>query len=90
VKLWLDAHREPDVNWVWAKTAHCAIVLLRGGCVEAISFAPDQRDLVAPVVDWMIENEVHPARAVHATTAGVKRPTLKCWYPPRRRTATAR
>lgn len=77
MRLWLDAHREPDVRWVWSKTVGGAITMLAGGCVEKISFAPDQRDLVAPVVDWMIENEVHPARTVHTHTAGVKRASLK-------------
>lgn len=68
----MDAKRQPDVDWVWAKTAHCAIVMLRGGCVEKISFAPDQRRVVSPVVDWMIDNDVHPDRTVHDRTAGVK------------------
>jgi hypothetical protein len=72
MKLWLDAKREPEVNWVWAKTAHCAIVMLRGGCVDRISFAPDQRKIVAPVVDWMIENNIHPTRTTHRRGDGVK------------------
>lgn len=74
MKLWVDAKREPEVCWVWAKTAHCAIVMLKGGCVEKISFAPDQRKLVAPVVDWMIANDVHPDRQIHKRTDGVKHP----------------
>lgn len=75
MKLWLDAHRQPEVDWVWARTARCAIVMLRGGCVERISFAPDQRELVSPVVDWMINNEVHPgSREVHARDGGARNP----------------
>lgn len=74
MKLWVDAKREPEVCWVWAKTSHCAITMLRGGCVEKISLAPDQRKLVAPVVDWMIDNDVHPDRQTHKRTEGVKYP----------------
>lgn len=74
MKLWLDAKREPEVDWVWAKTSHLAIVLLRGGNVEKISFAPDQRKLVAPVVDWMIEHDVHPERQTHKRDGGVRHP----------------
>lgn len=75
MKLWLDSRREPEVDWVWAKTAHCAVVFLRGGNVERISFAPDQRELVSEVVDWMIDHEVHPARrSVHRHDGGVKYP----------------
>lgn len=74
MKLWVDAKREPEPQWVWAKTAHCAIVMLRGGNVERISFAPDQRKIVAPVVDWMIENNVHPSRTTHKRSDGVKFP----------------
>ncbi len=75
MKLWVDAKREPDPDWVWAKTDHCAIVMLKGGNVDRVSFAPDQRKLVAPVVDWMIENNVHPARRdVHKRSDGVKFP----------------
>lgn len=82
MRMWLDAEREPEVCWVWARTAHCAIVMLRGGCVDTISFAPDQRDLVAPVVDWMIENEVHPdRRVVHARDAGVRRGLIRVRMP---------
>jgi hypothetical protein len=72
MKLWIDAHREPEVDWVWSRALPSAIAFLRGGCVERISFAPDQRDLVGPVVDWMIENEVHPQRrGVHNRKSGV-------------------
>ena len=80
MKLWLDAKREPDVEWVWAKTAHCAITMLRGGCVERISFAPDQRRIVAEVVEWMIANDVHPGRRTHKRGDGTrfKRPPLQC------------
>ena len=74
MKLWLDAKREPEPQWVWAKTAHCAIVMLKGGCVDKISFAPDQRAIVAPVVDWMIDNDVHPHRATHKRGDGVGEP----------------
>lgn len=75
MKLWVDGKREPEVDWVWARTAHCAIVMLRGGNVERISFSPDQRKLVGEVVDWMIENNVHPAkREVHSRNDGVKHP----------------
>ena len=74
MKLWLDAKREPEVDWVWAKTAHCAIVMLRGGCVDKISFAPDQRRMINEVLDWMIEHESRADRAVHARTDGVKNP----------------
>lgn len=71
MKLWLDEKREPSVDWVWARTAHCAITMLRGGCVERISFAPDQRSVVKPVVEWMIANDVHPGRQTHKRTDGV-------------------
>ena len=71
MKLWVDAKREPEVDWVWAKTSHCAIAMLKGGCVERISFAPDQRKLISPVVDWMMGNDVHPRRQVHKRTDGV-------------------
>jgi hypothetical protein len=74
MKLWLDEHREPEVRWVWARTSHLAILLLRGGNVEKISFAPDQRNIVAPVVDWMIENGVHPVRRIHGANDGVRFP----------------
>lgn len=75
MKLWLDDTREPEVCWVWARTARCAITLLRGGNVEHISFAPDRRGLVSEVVDWMIENEVHPERrTVHRRDGGAKKP----------------
>lgn len=79
MKLWLDAKREPDVNWVWAKTSHLAITLLKGGCVERISFAPDQRKMVNEVVNWMIANDVHPKRGIHKRTDGAKvsRPLLQ-------------
>lgn len=74
MKLWVDAKREPEVCWVWARTAHCAIVMLGGGCVEKISLAPDQRRLVGPVVEWMIDNDVHPDRQTHKRTDGVRKP----------------
>lgn len=72
MKLWLDAKREPDVDWVWSKTAHGAIVMLRGGCVEKISFAPDQREMINEVLDWMIENESRADRTIHPRNGGVK------------------
>lgn len=72
MNLWLDDKREPDPRWVWAKTSHCAIVMLTGGNVDKISFAPDQLELVAPVVDWMLANNVHPSRAIHPRSGGVK------------------
>lgn len=74
MKLWLDAKREPEVDWVWAKTAHCAIVMLQGGCVEKISFAPDQRKTINQVLDWMIEHESRADRAIHLRTDGAKKP----------------
>lgn len=74
MKLWVDPKREPDVRWVWAKTAHCAITLLKGGCVDLISFAPDQNKVVNEVVDWMIANDVHPKRATHQRSDGVREP----------------
>ena len=73
MKLFLDKKRQPDVDWVWSKTVGGAIAMLKGGCVEKISFAPDQPDLVAPVVDWMIENESTSKRAVHPTGARAKK-----------------
>lgn len=73
MKVWLDKKRQPDVDWVWSKTVEGALTMLRGGCVEKISFAPDQPDLVAPVVDWMIKNEYDPKRAVHSVTAKAKK-----------------
>jgi hypothetical protein len=84
MRLWLDAHREPEVSWVWAKTARCAIALLRGGCVEKISFAPDQHPLVVEVLDWMIEHGARADRAVHKHGAGVRFPRglLRVSYPP--------
>lgn len=83
MKIWLDAHREPDVCWVWAKTAHCAITLLRGSCAEKISFAPDQARLVAEVLDWMIEHGHRADRAVHKPNGGVRYPRglLRVKYP---------
>lgn len=84
MKLWLDAHREPDVDWVWAKTAHCAIVMLRGGCVDKISLAPDQRPMINEVLDWMIANDARALRTVHKTGDGVRYPRglLRVNYPP--------
>ena len=78
MKLWLDTTREPEPNWVWAKTAHCAIVMLIGGCVERISFAPDQATIVTPVVDWMLANNSPAQRSVHKHDGGVRlsRPRL--------------
>jgi hypothetical protein len=73
MKVWLDSRRQPDVDWVWSQTSTGAVILLRGGCVEKISFAPDQPDLVEPVVDWMIENGVTTGRATHKTTARAKK-----------------
>lgn len=75
MKVWLDAHREPEVDWVWSRTVQGAIIMLRGGCVERISFAPDQRrDLINPVVDWMIEHGSAARRSVHRPDGGVRRP----------------
>jgi len=74
MKLWLDAKRVPDYDWVWATTPACAIVLLRGGCVDKISFAPDQKKIVSPVVEWMIKNDIHPERQVHRRTEGKRKP----------------
>lgn len=73
MKVWLDSRRQPDVDWVWSKTSHGAIVMLSGGCVEKISFAPDQPHLVEPVVDWMIENDSTSRRAMHKTGARAKK-----------------
>lgn len=80
MKIWLDATRQPDVDWVWSKTVGGAITMLSGGCVEKISFAPDQPDLVEPVLDWMIERESTSRRAVHPTTAKAKnyRKLIRC------------
>lgn len=72
MKLWVDADRPPDVDWVWSKTTQGAITMLKGGCVERISFAPDQPDLVEPVLDWMISNESEAKRAVHPRSARAK------------------
>lgn len=75
MKLWVDAKREPDVDWVWTRTVRGAVAMLAGGNVERISFAPDQRDLVSEVVDWMIAAEIHPdRREVHPRHGGVKNP----------------
>jgi hypothetical protein len=73
MKLWLDVDRQPDVDWVWSRTAHGAITMLKGGCVEKISFAPDQPHLVDPVVDWMIREGVPARRAVHKASARAKK-----------------
>lgn len=73
MKLWLDELREPEVSWVWSRTAQGAIRMLSGGCVERISFAPDQYPLIRPVVDWMIENLHDADRSMHAEDAGLKR-----------------
>lgn len=73
MKLWLDTKREPDVSWVWSRTAHGAITMLKGGCVEMISFAPDQHKMVNEVVDWMIENDSPARRSVHGKRAGVRK-----------------
>ena len=43
--------------------------MLRGGCVELISFAPDQYPLVNPVIDWMMENFPHSKCRVHSSTS---------------------
>lgn len=83
MKLWLDAEREPDVDWVWARTAHCAIVLLSGGCVDRISLPPDQRPTANEVLDWMIahESDAHPT--THGPADGVRYPRglLRVKYP---------
>ena len=83
MKLWLDASREPEVDWVWAKTAHTAIVLLRGGCVDKISFPPDQHDTVAPVLDWMMRNASRAKTGMHKHGDGVRYPRglLRVTYP---------
>lgn len=67
------------MDWVWTRTAGGAIAMLKGGNVERISFAPDQRKLVTDVVDWMIAHEIHPhRREIHPRNAKVKnrRPML--------------
>ena len=74
MKLWLDAKREPEVDWVWSRTAQGAITMLRGGCVEKISFAPDQSKMINEVLDWMIENESRAARSIHPLKGGVLHP----------------
>lgn len=74
MKLWVDAEREPDVDWVWSKTEASAIAFLKGGNVELISLAPDQPELVGLVTDWMNDNDAHPEREAHDTTGGVKNP----------------
>ena len=76
MKLWLDANREPEVQWVWAKTAHCAMTLLKGGCVDQISLAPDQSELTAEVTDWMIASDHPPRSTVHPVDGGVKKSKL--------------
>jgi len=72
MKVWLDAKLEPEVQWVWAKTAHCALTLLKGGCVERISLAPDQSELTAEVTDWMIASDSPAHCTVHPVDGGVK------------------
>lgn len=76
MKLWLDAAREPEVDWVWAKTAHCAITMLTGGCVEKISLAPDQSAITTEVTDWMIAHESSARSTIHDTTGGVTKSRL--------------
>lgn len=80
MKLWIDGTRQPDVDWVWSRTSAGAIAMLRGGCVEKISFAPDQPDLVEPVLDWMIGTDTDVRRTMHKPTAKAKRhrPLLRC------------
>lgn len=79
MRVWLDADREPDVSWVWARTAHTAVTLLRGGNVERISFAPDQQKMVDVVLDWMIDNDSPAGRAVHKHDDGVRFPRGLVW-----------
>ena len=74
MKLWVDAKRGPEVDWVWVKMPVSAIAMLRGGNVESVSFAPDQSKLVGEVVDWMVENGSTATRTIHRSTAGVKYP----------------
>ena len=80
MKLWIDENRQPDVDWVWSKTSHGAITMLRGGCVEKVSFAPDQPGLVEPVLDWMIGNDSPARTAVHSSGAKAAkfRKLLRC------------
>lgn len=80
MKLWVDAKREPEVDWVWAKLATTAITMLRGGCVEQVSFAPDQSKMVAEVKAWMLANGVNPPHGAHRRGDGVRfaRGMLQC------------
>jgi hypothetical protein len=72
MKLWVDAERQPEPDWVWAKMPCSAIVFLQSGLVEQISFAPDQRKLVGDVVEWMISHNVHPrVHEIHKRSSGV-------------------
>lgn len=73
MRLWVDARREPEVCWVWCRTAGSAIVMLRGGCVERLSLPPDQRDLTATVRDWLIRHGSELEPETHSRSAGVRR-----------------
>lgn len=72
MKLFLDEHRQPDVDWVWSRTSGGALTLLSGGCVEVISLAPDQPDLVDPVMDWVLANKSAIPWEMHSETFRAK------------------
>jgi hypothetical protein len=71
VKLWVDDLRDPPKGWWWAQTSAAAIDALWmnhpdtiGGRFEEISLDHDLGgdDTTRPVVLWMIENNVWPAK----------------------------
>lgn len=74
MKVWVDSHREPEVDWAWSKMPVSATRMLAGGCVEKISLAPDQPELTGPVTEWMDSHDVHPITTTHGSTDGVRFP----------------
>ena len=77
MKLFLDANREPGPEWVWAKTAHCAITFLKGGNVEEISLPPDQTPLSEEVSQWMLDDQCYPKQTTHLATGRPRRKMLQ-------------
>jgi hypothetical protein len=73
-RLWVDDLREPpDDTWIWSKTSTNTIdtlMLSAPGEITEISLDHDLggEDTARPVVLWMCENNVWPAR-VHVHTA---------------------